>query len=111
MEMNGCVGIIKREGLFLFKNIGRKLKIWAYVHCIVLTLAALVFSVMVLISACEAPTPALQVRLTLYSLGILLGGFLISWISSFFIYGFGELIDRSVSMDKQFHYLLRFLSQ
>ena len=38
-------------------------------------------------------------------------GITASIMTGHILYGFGELIDRSVSMDKQFHYLLRFLSR
>ena len=33
-------------------------------------------------------------------LGIIIGGFLVSWISSWFLYGFGELIEKTTEIAK-----------
>ncbi len=69
----------------MYKNIGGKIKILAVVLCIIEAIAAICIAV-----------PLLDRKYT-FDAGmlILLAGPVIAWLSSCFIYGFGELIEKT----------------
>ena len=88
----------------MFENIGKKIKTYAKV----ITWLGIIFSALMLVLMCfEAGTSggngALVVAGLIYA--IVLG--LLSWISSFFTYAFGELVEQS---QWQTEYLYRLLS-
>jgi ABC-type amino acid transport system permease subunit len=63
----------------MFNNIGRKLKILAYINLIVWVIAGLIFG-------------TLDDTWLLYIIGAAIG-FVIGWITSSTIYAFGELVE------------------
>lgn len=73
----------------MFDNIGGKTKTLAKVLCWIGIIASLVFAIVLWSqNSYRNPTVAL-------GFGVLIGGALSSWIGSFFVYGFGELIDET----------------
>lgn len=80
-----------KEYLKMFSNIGKKIKTLAKVICIIGIVISFFFGFwMMNIELFDGN------KMTVPGLIIILGGSLISWISSFFIYGFGELIESNV---------------
>ena len=79
----------------MFSNIGGKIKKLAVVLCILGMVASVVCAVFCFVNSSR------QQDLTLTGVLILVAGCLISWIGSFFTYGFGELIERTVSIDNR----------
>lgn len=96
----------------MFSNIGRKIKIVAkvvFVLGIVLTILAALFGVN---SSTSFTVNGRKYYVTdnsgtfLSLLIILAVGFVSSWLSSIFIYGFGELIERTCGIDDKVALLL-----
>ena len=79
----------------MFSNIGGKIKKLAVILCILGIIGSVTYAII-----CFTNSSRYQ-DLTLYGILILVGGCLLSWIGSFFTYGFGELIERTVSIDEQ----------
>ncbi len=86
----------------MFKNIGKKIKALAQVICwigIILSIIAAVSSLILGASTVNYVGAAIGgytlVGSIIYSVIILIVGPLVSWLGSFFLYGFGELIDNS----------------
>ncbi len=79
----------------MFSNIGGKIKKLAVILCILGIIASVTYAII-----CFTNSSRYE-NLTLYGVLILVGGCLLSWIGSFFTYGFGELIDRAASIDEQ----------
>ncbi|MCR5566464.1 MAG: hypothetical protein K6F61_06400 [Clostridiales bacterium] len=79
----------------MFSNIGGKIKKLAVVLCILGMVASVVCAVFCFVNSSR------QQDLTLTGVLILVAGCLASWIGSFFTYGFGELIERTVSIDNR----------
>ena len=79
----------------MFSNIGGKIKKLAVILCILGMIGSVVYAIV-----CFSNTSKYE-DLTLYGVLILVLGCLVSWISSFFVYGFGELIERTVSIDER----------
>ena len=79
----------------MFNNIGGKIKKLAIILCILGMIGSIVYAII-----CFTTSSRYQ-DLTLIGVLILVLGCLMSWISSFFVYGFGELIERTVSIDEQ----------
>lgn len=77
----------------MFSNIGGKIKTTAKVVCWLGILAAAIVAI-----ACWANGNPQDDG---FGFGYLIGGSLASWIGSFLIYGFGELIDRTISIDNK----------
>ena len=65
----------------MFKNIGKKLKVLAHVLFWVELIGAAVGGLVMIED--------------LVALPVIAGGILVAWVSSMFIYGFGELIDKT----------------
>ena len=74
--------------MFNFENIGGKIKTLA----VVLTILGVVASIMICVF--------LLFRNFLIGILIAIIGSLVSWISSFFMYGFGELIEKTTEVAK-----------
>ncbi len=77
----------------MFSNIGGKIKTTAKVICWLGILASAIVAI-----ACWANGNPQDDG---FGFGYLIGGSLASWIGSFLIYGFGELIDRAISIDNK----------
>ncbi len=65
----------------MFTNIGKKIKVLSVIFCVILVIAAIVTGI-IFISDGEA-----DIGFT-----IIFAGPFVAWISSFFTYGFGEII-------------------
>lgn len=78
-----------KEGVVMFDNIGKKIKLLASVLCWVGIIAYVIVAIIMIVVGMVGSD-------ILIGLGLifLFVGPLISWISSFFMYGFGELIDK-----------------
>ena len=76
----------------MFENIGSKIKSIAKVWCIIGIIASFVSSVVMC---------TLGNELILVGLATFLVGALLSWVSSAFLYGFGQLIDNSDKLVKK----------
>lgn len=73
----------------MFDNIGGKIKTLAVVVCVVGMIASLIFAIVLWsMDSYRTPTVAL-------GFGVLIGGCVVSWVGSFFSYGFGELIEET----------------
>lgn len=75
----------------MFDNIGGKIKTTAKVVCWLGIIASVVVAI-----ACWANGNPQDDG---FGIGYLIGGSLASWVGSFLVYGFGELIERAVSID------------
>lgn len=96
----------------MFSNIGRKIKIVAkvvFVLGIVVTILVALFGVS---SSTSFTVNGRKIYVSdnsgifLSIVIILAGGFISSWLSSLFIYGFGELIERTCGIDDKVALLL-----
>ena len=72
----------------MFDKVGGKIKVLAQVYAILGIVISLIVSVCMVVIF----------KNLIISLGIAVGGFLFFWISSLFIYGFGQLIENSDEM-------------
>ena len=79
----------------MFSNIGGKIKKLAIILCILGMIGSVIYGIV-----CFANSNRYE-NLTLYGILILVGGCLVSWIISFFVYGYGELIERAASIDNR----------
>lgn len=70
----------------MFTNIGKKIKTWASVLCWL----GIVCSVILGIAQCVVSKDMIVTGIL-----TIIGGALASWIGSFMVYGFGELVDNS----------------
>ena len=89
----------------MFKNIGEKIKTLT----LIITITGMFFSVVAGIFFIIIMTDIIDefaYRVILGAL-IMIAGSLIFWIGGFTMYGFGELIDRTASIDKKLSVLLR----
>ena len=102
----------------MFKNCGRKIKVlaiiffWIGVVASVLIALGIIFGgqffLSLLVQNANAQTPALTQNLSIDTTGsIIIGvvvavvGILSTWLSSLFVYGFGELIDNTSRMSRR----------
>ena len=79
----------------MFSNIGGKIKKLAIILCVLGMIGSVVYGII-----CFTNSNKYQ-DLKLVGILILVGGCLVSWIISFFVYGYGELIERAASIDKR----------
>lgn len=86
----------------MFDNIGKKIKSLSIVLCWVGIIAYVIVAIIMFINASEGPyrTEGLYTGL---GFAFLIGGPLLSWVSSFFMYGFGELIDKTCDIERNTH--------
>ena len=75
----------------MFENIGKKIKMLAYVFLIggIIVSFGWAANAVIVLSALDA------------AVLIFFGGIIATWISSCFVYGFGELIERTANMDEK----------
>ena len=73
----------------MFKNIGKKIKLLAKILCWLQIIAYMATAVFFMV-----------MDQILLGFVILVVGFLVAWIGSFLLYGFGELVDNSTIQTK-----------
>ena len=80
----------------MFDNIGGKIKALATVLCVIGMIVSLVFAIVLWSQNNEYNyvTRAYSNTISI-GFGVLVGGCVASWVGSFFMYGFGELIDET----------------
>ena len=98
----------------MFSNIGKKIKVLAVVLCalgMVLTLLAAIgawtANVQLSVAGQSMDMDSLLGNRTVYGIVILAVGFVSSWVGSFFIYGFGELIHKTSENNRLLTRLVR----
>lgn len=74
----------------MFENIGDKIKTLAKICCLIGIIGSVITGI-ILISSINV----------LVGIAITIGGALLSWIGSFFVYGFGELIESNAEISTQ----------
>lgn len=79
----------------MFNNIGSKIKTLAKVLFWLGLLAAIMVGVLEILQAVGNTNNETSEKVTgiLVGVGIIVGGFVVSWLSNFLLFGFGELID------------------
>lgn len=75
----------------MFKNIGGKIKGLAKAFFILGAIVPIIVGI-VLMSSDE--------NMVLVGILVMVGGFVVAWISSWFLYGFGELIDKTCAIER-----------
>ncbi len=75
----------------MFENIGSKIKGLATTIFVIEALASVVVGIILL---------ATDEAFVLFGLMSLIGGPIVAWVSSFLLYGFGELIDKASEIEK-----------
>lgn len=81
----------------MFDNIGKKIKSLASILCWVGIIAYIILAIIMFAIAADAYDEELYITLGVIFLFV---GPLMSWISSFFMYGFGELIDKACDIER-----------
>lgn len=80
----------------MFDNIGGKIKTLAMVLCVIGMIVSLVFAIVLWSQNDEYNYVTRTYSNTIPAgFGVLVGGCIASWIGSFFMYGFGELIEET----------------
>ncbi len=80
----------------MFENIGKKIKNLASILCWVGIIAYMIIAlIMIAVGADEYEN-----NLVIFGIILLFVGPLMAWISSFFMYGFGELIDKACDIER-----------
>ncbi len=82
----------------MFDNIGKKIKSLANVLCWVGIIAYVIAAIAMFVIAADNPWDA--EHYVPIGFAFLIVGPLSSWISSFFMYGFGELIDKACEIEE-----------
>lgn len=83
----------------MFDNIGNKIKGVAKAFCWIGIIGSIITGIILLaINSYYNPTAGLGI-------GIALGGSLMFWISSLFLFGFGELLERTKSIDETLNHM------
>ena len=80
----------------MFDNIGKKIKSLASILCWVGIIAYVIAAIIMIAIGVDE----YEDGLTAFGVILLFVGPLMSWISSFFMYGFGELIDKACDIEK-----------
>ena len=86
----------------MFSNIGEKIKTLAKVVCWIGIVASFGGGIAILVNS--KGRSGVLIFLGFMTMVV---GSLLSWIGSFFIYGFGELIERTASADEQLKYMTK----
>lgn len=79
----------------MFDNIGKKIKSLASILCWVGIIAYVIAAIIMIAIGVDEYD-----GLTAFGVILLFVGPLMSWISSFFMYGFGELIDKACDIER-----------
>lgn len=77
----------------MFENIGGKIKGLAKFICWVGIVICVIAGIIMFVQAGEAYSSAERTVLVITGLAIIIVGSLMSWIGSFLLYGFGELVE------------------
>ena len=80
----------------MFDNIGKKIKSLASILCWVGIIAYVIAAIIMIAIGVDEYEDVL----TAFGVILLFVGPLMSWISSFFMYGFGELIDKACDIER-----------
>ena len=102
-----AVKVPKTDEDGLYANIGKKIKGWAKGTFIVEAVVAVITAVFVLISAVEEG----EAEAFLGALAILILGPLVAWVSSWLLYGFGELVDKTSANEENTRAILKLLQE
>lgn len=81
----------------MFENIGGKIETLAKVLCWVGIILSVLIAMILFIEAKEGSYKTEDLYMNLGCIYLIFGP-LVSWVSSFFIYGFGELIERTTEI-------------
>ena len=80
----------------MFSNIGKKIKVTAKVFCWIGIIASVVGGVGMIVAGLTGMLPRVStVALILGGIGTAMLGALVSWVGSFLMVGFGELVENS----------------
>ena len=82
----------------MFENIGKKIKTLAKVLCWVGIVISIIYAIALFLIAMDSYDEETFIIMGIVTLIV---GPLTSWISSFFMYGFGELIDKASDIEKK----------
>ncbi len=86
----------------MYANIGKKIKMLAKVICWIGIILSCIIGLVNYFLSFPSEEAKIIIRELFIGLAIAAGGSLISWISSFVLYGFGELIDKTSSLERHF---------
>ncbi len=88
----------------MFDNIGIKIKTLSVVLCIIGIFSSVVIGIYLILNV-DSTTTAVKEQINsnnvISGMLIIILGSLFSWISSFCLYGFGELIERVINIDEK----------
>ncbi len=82
----------------MFKNIGKKIKVLAVILCWIGITASVIAAIVMIFQAMDSYY--FDDMYIVSAIIVLLVGPLLSWVASFFMYGFGELIDKTCVIAK-----------
>ena len=89
----------------MFTDIGRKIKGYAKAVCLVGVILSVILGISTIVGGAKllehSVTEDQGITAIVSGCLTIVGGALASWVGSFLLYGFGELIDRAVSIDKK----------
>lgn len=85
------MGISKKEVITMYDNIGGKIKGLAKASFIVAAIAEVITGIALM---------AADEDLILYGLLVMVVGPIVAWVSSWLLYGFGELIDKASDIER-----------
>ncbi len=83
----------------MFENIGGKIKVLAKVLCWIGIVLSVIIAISMFDSANDAYGAAEDMYMTMGIVYLILGP-LLSWVGSFFAYGFGELVETAIMIEK-----------
>ena len=86
----------------MYKNIGKKIKAFAVIVTVILMLASVVGGLILIVQGIDIVDYHEETGLSLILFGIasIIVGCLVAWISSFVLYGYGQLVDNTDKMVK-----------
>lgn len=82
----------------MYSNIGGKIKVLAKIICIIGIIVSVISGLGIIIVSSIGYNPGLSV---FGGLLVIVLGVLFSWLSTFFIYGFGELIEKVTEIESE----------
>ncbi len=85
----------------MYKNIGNKIKTLAKIVCIVIAIIWVMVGFVLIFNRYSSPFVRLIGLLTIF-----ISPFF-AWISSFLLYGYGELIEQNAEINQKLKYLLK----
>ena len=86
---------ISKEDVYMFENIGKKCKSLAELLCWIGIFVSVIGAIVIIFIGVDENVD----ELTVFGIVFLIVGPLLSWVSSFFMYGFGELIDKTSDIE------------